>query len=98
MTDAEGETESITFTIVVTAAAVALSFGSETISNQAWVVGTAITSVTLPETTGGTGDKTYTLSPTTPAGITFTGTTASLGGQSDSDFHKCDVHLYSRRC
>ena len=86
MTDAEGETESITFTIVVTAAAVALSFGSETISNQAWVVGTAITSVTLPETTGGTGDKTYTLSPTTPAGITFTGTTRVLAGNPTATF------------
>ena len=62
--DSEGVTEDQTFTIVVAAAAVALSFGTETISNQAWVAGTAITSVTLPEATGGTGDKTYTLSPT----------------------------------
>ncbi len=85
MTDAEGESESITFTIVVTAALITLSFGSETISNQAWVAGTAV-SVTLPVATGGTGDKTYTLSPTTPAGITFTGTTRVLAGTPTATF------------
>ena len=85
MTDAEGESESITFTIVVTAGLITLSFGSETISNQAWVAGTAV-SVTLPVATGGTGDKTYTLSPTTPAGITFTGTTRVLAGNPTATF------------
>ena len=85
MTDAEGESESITFTIVVTAGLITLSFGSETISNQAWVAGTAV-SVTLPVATGGTGDKTYTLSPTTPAGITFTGTTRVLAGTPTATF------------
>ena len=63
--DSEGITQTQTFTIVVAAAVVVLSFGSETISNQAWVAGTAV-SVTLPTAMGGTGDKTYTLSPTTP--------------------------------
>ena len=85
MTDAEGESESITFTIVVTAAVVVLSFAS-TISNQAWVAGTAITSVTLPEATGGEGEKTYTLSPTTPAGVTFTASTRVLAGNPTATF------------
>ena len=85
MTDAEGESESITFTIVVTAGLITLSFGSETISNQAWVAGTAV-SVTLPVATGGTGDKTYTLSPTTPAGITFTTSTRVLAGNPTATF------------
>ena len=62
-----------------------LSFGSETISNQAWVAGTAV-SVTLPTAMGGTGDKTYTLSPTTPAGVTFTGMTRVLAGNPTATF------------
>ena len=61
--------------------AAALSFGTETIDDQGWTVGTAITSLTLPEATGGTGDIAYTLSPTTtPAGITFTASTRILSG------------------
>ena len=83
--DSEGITHTQTFTIVVAAAAVVLSFGSETISNQAWVAGTAV-SVTLPVATGGTGDKTYTLSPTTPAGVTFTGMTRVLAGNPTATF------------
>ena len=85
MTDAEGETATLTFTIVVTAAAVVLGFGSETISNQAWVVGTAA-SVTLPEATGGTGTITYSLSPTLPAGKTFTAGTRVLAGNPTGRF------------
>ena len=64
----------------------ALDFGSETIANQAWTVGTAITSLTLPEATGGTGAKTYSLSPTTPAGITFTASTRVLAGNPTATF------------
>ena len=83
--DSEGITQTQTFTIVVAAAVVVLSFGSETISNQAWVAGTAV-SVTLPVAVGGTGDKTYTLSPTTPAGVTFTGMTRVLAGNPTATF------------
>ena len=57
----------------------ALDFGSETIGNQAWIVGTAV-SLTLPEATGGEGTITYSLSPTTPAGVTFTASTRVLAG------------------
>ena len=57
----------------------ALSFGSETIANQAWTVGTAA-SITLPEATGGTGAITYSLSPTLPSGKTFTASTRVLAG------------------
>ena len=78
-TDAEGIAASRTFTIVVAAAAVALSFGSEAIVDQAWVVGTAAT-VTLPEAIGGEGTITYSLSPTTPTGATFTASTRILAG------------------
>ena len=78
-TDAEGITSSRTFSIVVAAAAVALSFGSEAIVDQAWVVGTAAT-LTLPEATGGEGTITYSLSPTPPTGVTFVASTRVLSG------------------
>ena len=64
---------------------VALSFGSEAIGNQAWVVGTAA-SVTLPEATGGTGTIVYSLSPTLPAGKTFTAGTRVLDGNPTGRF------------
>ena len=55
-------------------------FGSETIDDQAWEVGTA-ESLTLPEATGGEGTITYSLSPTTlPDGVTFTASTRVLAG------------------
>ena len=57
-----------------------LSFGSETIDDQAWEVGTAITSVTLPEATGGTGTITYSLSPTLPAGVAFSAGNRRVSG------------------
>ena len=60
-------------------------FGSETIDDQAWSVGTA-ESLTLPEATGGTGTITYSLSPTTPAGVTFTASTRVLAGNPTGRF------------
>ena len=64
---------------------VALSFGSEAIGNQAWVVGTA-DSITLPEATGGSGTITYSLSPTLPSGKTFTAGTRVLDGNPTGRF------------
>ena len=78
--NAEGSgTASSTVTETTTAAAVALTFGTGAIADQAWEVGTA-ESLILPEATGGTGTITYSLSPTTPAGITFTPGTRVLAG------------------
>ena len=62
-----------------------LTFGSETIANQAWEVGTA-ESLTLPEATDGTGAITYSLSPTPPAGTTFTAGTRILAGNPTGRF------------
>ena len=56
-----------------------LTFGSESIANQLWEVGTA-ESLTLPEATGGEGTTTYSLSPTLPDGVTFTAGTRVLAG------------------
>lgn len=69
----------------VTTDAEALSFGANTIADQVWTVGTAV-SVTLPEATGGIGAKTYSLSPTTPANVNFTASTRLLAGDPSATF------------
>ena len=74
----EGNTEA-SADLTYTGVTGALSFGSETIANQTWTVGTAV-NLTLPEATGGTGAITYSLSPTTPDGVTFTAGTRVLAG------------------
>ena len=76
---ADDGTDTTSVGVSVTAIAATLSFGSETIDNQAWVVGTAA-SVTLPEATGGNGTITYSLSPALPSGKTFTASTRVLDG------------------
>ena len=63
-----------------TPAPVALSFGTETVDNQAWEVDTSITSLTLPEATGGNGTITYSLSPTLPTGVTFSAGNRRISG------------------
>ena len=63
-----------------TPAPVALSFGTETVDNQAWEVDTAITSLTLPEATGGNGTITYSLSPALPTGVTFSAGNRRISG------------------
>ena len=55
-------------------------FGTETVANQSYVIGTAITDLVLPEATGGDGALTYSLSPTPPAGLSFTASTRTLSG------------------
>ena len=75
--------DTLTFTIQVSAPAnnaPAFSAGAS-ISNISATVGTAITSVTLPEATDADGDTiTYTLTPALPAGLTFTASTRILSG------------------
>ena len=82
---ADDGTDTTSVGVSVTAIAATLSFGSETIDNQAWVVGTA-DSITLPEATGGNGTITYSLSPTLPAGKTFTASTRVLDGTPTARF------------
>ena len=55
------------------------TFVVATVSPQAYFVGTAITAVTLPVATGGTGTITYSLTPTIP-GLTFVAATRILSG------------------
>ena len=50
------------------------TFGTETIDDQNYVVNRAITTVTLPEATGGDGNLTYRLTPALPTGLAFDAT------------------------
>ena len=57
----------------------ALTFGSSTIADQIYVVGTAV-DVQFPEATGGMGTLMYGFSPALPAGLTLDQTTQRLTG------------------
>ncbi len=48
--------------------------------DREWTADRPITTVTLPEATGGNGDLTYTLSPDPPEGVTFDPGTRTLAG------------------
>ena len=56
------------------------SFGEATIADQSYTPNTAITSLTLPQATGGTAPLVYSLSPALPAGLSFNQTTRELSG------------------
>ena len=80
-TDMDGDTATLTFrvTVVASTGPAGPSFGSATVGDQAYFVSTAITSLTLPVATGGTGTITYTLTPAIP-GLTFVAATRILSG------------------
>ena len=63
-----------------TAAESAPDFGSATVANRSYTVGTAIADLVLPAATGGNGTLAYTLSPDLPPGLTFTASTRTLSG------------------
>ena len=55
-------------------------FGTATVANQSYALGSAITDLVLPEATGGNGTLTYALSPLPPAGLSFNAGTRTLSG------------------
>ena len=55
------------------------SFGTATVSNRTYTVGTAISALTLPAASGGDGTLTFSLSPNVPS-LTFNATTRQLTG------------------
>ena len=57
-----------------------LTFGGETVGDQTYFAGTAITSLTLPVATGGDGAITYTLTPALPTGLTYNATARTITG------------------
>ena len=79
VTDQNGSTASDTVTLTV-AAQVALTAPGD----QTYTQGTAVTPLTLPTATGGTGTLTYTLTGPSngalPTGLTFDGTARTLSG------------------
>ena len=79
--DADGDAAELTFTITI-AADLFPSFGEAIIPNQSWTQQRRITSLTLPEATGGDGTLTYSLSPALPTGITRDETTRVVSGTS----------------
>ena len=74
-----GNYAGLTATVAVTANALP-SFGTQTIADQTYPQGTAITTLNLPQATGGDGTLAYTLTPTPPAGLTFNATARTLTG------------------
>ena len=56
-----------------------LTFNPNTIADQTFTVGTAV-SLTLPIATGGTGPYTYTLTPNPPAGLLFDALNTTISG------------------
>ena len=94
-------TDEVTLTLSITIEAgtstAPPTFGGATVSPQAYFVGTAITSLTLPVATGGTGAITYTLTPALPTGLIFnatartiTGTASAAAGATDYTYTATD--------
>ena len=81
---AGGDANSLTFTITVNAAAVADTAPSfaqgANIANQTHTVNTTITTLTLPEASGGNGALTYALTPALPAGLGFNADARTISG------------------
>ncbi len=78
--DADGDTVTLSFTVTVRPQAdLRPSFGSARVSSQSYMVGTAISPLTLPAASGGDGTLTYRLSPTVP-GLNFSTTSRRLSG------------------
>ena len=81
---AGGDANSLTFTITVNAAAVADTAPSfaqgANIANQTHTVNTTITTLTLPEASGGNGALTYALTPALPAGLSFDDNARTISG------------------
>ena len=77
------EEASATFTVNLVGAdeAEPLAFApGASIPDQSWTVGQAITSVVLPQASGGIAAITYAVSPTLPTGLTFTRATRTIAG------------------
>ena len=83
VTAEDGTTQTYTLT-VTRAAALALSFGGETIDAQTYTANTAITNLTLPVATGGTAPYSYALSDM-PSALAFDAATRVLSGTPDAE-------------
>ena len=75
-TDANGVSASQTFTIEVIAG---LQF-TQTVANQTFMRGQSVTSLVLPEATGGASPIRYSLTPALPTGLSFNTSTRTISG------------------
>ena len=89
------DSATLSFSVEVTDGS--LSFGGATIADQSFTKDTAITTLNLPQATGGSGSLTYTLSPTLPSGLSFdatartiTGTPTTLASSADYTYSATD--------
>ena len=73
------------------------TFGSSTIANLSLTQNSAMTSVTLPEATGGDGTLSYTITPTLPTGLSFTASTRVLSGTPTGTSARTTIHLHGVR-
>ena len=77
--DANGDVATLTFVISVETDN-RPSFGTATISNQKYLTGRDIVSLTLPVATGGDGELVYAVTPALPDGLAFDAATRVLSG------------------
>ena len=80
-TDANGRSDSLTFTITVDGIP---TFGDATVADQSWVQRRRIAAFTLPAAVGGDGVLTYALSPSLPGGVTRDAATHVVSGASST--------------
>ncbi len=80
VTDANGDTATLTFDIEVAADLTPAFASGAAISAQPWTAGTAISTLQLPAATGGNAPLTYSLTPALPTGLTFDATARTVTG------------------
>ena len=78
VTDADGDADSLSFSITVLEGDTAPSFG-DGVPDQSYTVGETIRPLVLPEAAGGNGALSYALTPAVP-GLMFDGSTRTLTG------------------
>ena len=84
-TDAFGQSASLNFTIqVIESSGGSISMQSAAVAPQNYAVNQALTGVTLPPATGGSGPITYSLAPDLPDGLDFDGQSRSISGAPSS--------------
>ena len=79
VTDADGDTATLTFNILVEEEDIEPSFDGATVADQMYSAGVAIEALELPAASGGNGDLTYNLRPL-PPGLAFDAGSRMLSG------------------
>ncbi len=80
VTDNDGDTDELTFSITVRDATDVPTFSGETIDDQEYTAGVQITPVTLPEATSGDAPLIYRLTPALPDGLIYNNITGVISG------------------